>query len=158
MFSQSCHCSGPEAYTGYPVGWSAHKHHAEWHLYFSSEERKASSPQSLLQVHSSYFGVRHKEVIFEGTQRRTQKSHSWLSSHVRILKSACSSSSCPRTRGDLEGQRTHHPSQEAGLSAVGGCTLPSSHCRLELPLFLGGKEVAEVGSVSYPSWSTTSHG
>lgn len=107
------------------VECSSHKHHAESHLYFSSEERNDSSPQSLLQVHFSEFGVQHKEIGFqwERSTKMHPKSHKWPSIHVRAQKtSVLLIQLCPRTRACLDGQRTRYPSQEAGLRPVGGCT------------------------------------
>lgn len=135
---------------GYPVGCSSQKHHAEWHLYFSSGERKASSPQFLLQVHLSYFGVRHKEISFqwEENTKMHPKSHRWLGIHVRTLKSACSSSSSVPGPGEVWRVRgPTSPPRKRGW-ALQGVAHPTRPHELELPLFLGSKAVQEAGSMS----------
>lgn len=125
----------------YPVRCSSHKHRAEWHLYFISEERKASSPQSFLQVHLSYFGVRHKEIGFqwEGNTKRDPESHGWLNIDVRTLKPVCSSSSSVPGPGEVcrvRGRAEHHRRH---------CTPPAHTVCWSSPYFWGQRSAGGGG-------------
>lgn len=124
MLSPSCIAWAPRL-TRCPAGRSSHKHHVEFYLCSTSEERKASSLQSLLQVHLSCFGVQHKEISFpwEKNRKMHPKSHRWLSVLIGTLKPVYSS--FPRGQGGLEGQRIPYPRQKAGLGTGGGLYHPS---------------------------------
>lgn len=61
----------------------------------------------------------------------------------------------PRTRGGLGGQGTHHPTQEAGLSAAGGCTPHTPPMSWTCPYFWGAKQYRRQGAC--PAWVSSIH-
>lgn len=80
------------------------------------------------------YGAKKSAFHGKGTQRRTRKATDGSAdTQIGVLLIQL----CPRTRGGLEGERTCHPSREAGLSTQEVLHPPSSHCRLEMPLFRG---------------------
>lgn len=108
----------------------------------SQRKEKASSPQCFLQVHLSYFGVRHKEIGFqwEGNTKRDPESHGWLNIDVRTLKPVCSSSSSVPGLGEVcrvRGRAEHHRRR---------CTPPVHTMCWSSPYFWGAKKCRRWGA------------